>query len=91
MMLGPTKQRSGIGTEVLAGLVQASFETFGLERLRASYHADNVAAERLFATCGFDSIGCAESAAESSVQVVQLTIERWRARTKIAQIAMSRG
>lgn len=87
MMLTPAQQNRGVGPEVLSGLITVFFERFGLRSLNASYRADNVVAERLFAARGFTRTSA--NSHDPSIQIASLTIETWRASKSNANDSMS--
>lgn len=78
LMLKPGKQHRRLGREILETLVRSAFEVFGFECLQASYRAENLAAKRLFARCGFVEARHAERDVDSLPEKAILTVQEWR-------------
>lgn len=89
IMLTPARQNRRVAREVLSALILALFQSCGLRSLKASYHPNNVGAERLFVALGFTRTN--EMSHNSSARVVLLTIEDWRASKSNANASMSMG
>lgn len=86
LMLRPEKQHRGLGPEILQGLVRSAFDGFGFDRLHVSYHAENLAAKRLFAACGFAEMPCTPYDVASQPKRAMLTAQEWRTENPSAEI-----